>query len=101
LEHRADFSVSLVIFTDGRSLGRGISSSQGRDLYTGQHKHRINAHTDIHALCGIRIHDPGFRASEDSTCLRPLGYRDWLVKLFIDIKYSPQYRIILFYRYYL
>jgi hypothetical protein len=31
---------------------------------------------NIHALCGIRIHDPGFRASKDSTCLRPLGYRD-------------------------
>jgi hypothetical protein len=32
---------------------------------------------NIHTLCGIRIYDPGFRASEDSTCLRPLGYRDW------------------------
>jgi hypothetical protein len=27
-------------------------------------------------LCGIRTHDPGFRAKEDNTCLRPLGYRD-------------------------
>jgi hypothetical protein len=27
-------------------------------------------------LCGIRTHDPGFQASEDSTWLRPLGYRD-------------------------
>jgi hypothetical protein len=38
-----------------------------------------NAHTrtpNIHALSGIRIHDPGFRASEDRACLRPLGYRD-------------------------
>jgi hypothetical protein len=66
-------------------LGRVISSSQGLYLNTEQHKHRINAyihththtHTpNIHALSGIRIHDPGFRASEDSTCLRPLGYRD-------------------------
>jgi hypothetical protein len=31
---------------------------------------------NIHALCGIRTHDPGFLASEDSTCLRPLCYRD-------------------------
>jgi hypothetical protein len=23
---------------------------------------------NIHALCGIRTHDPGFRASEDSAC---------------------------------
>jgi hypothetical protein len=35
-------------------FGRGISPSQGRYLQTGQHKHRINAHTDIHALSGIR-----------------------------------------------
>jgi hypothetical protein len=33
---------------------------------------------NIHALCGIRTHDSGFRASEDSTCLRLLGYRDRL-----------------------
>jgi hypothetical protein len=37
-----------------------------------QNKHIPN----IHALSEIRTHDPGFRASEDSTCLRPLGYRD-------------------------
>jgi hypothetical protein len=34
---------------------------------------------NIHVLCAIRTHDPGFRASEDSTCLRPLGYRDRLI----------------------
>jgi hypothetical protein len=44
------------------------------------HKHR-KTHTytqtlNIHVLSGIRIHDPGFRASEDNACLRPLGYRD-------------------------
>jgi hypothetical protein len=38
--------------------------------------HRINAYTDIHALSGIRIHDPTVRASEDSSCLRPRGHRD-------------------------
>jgi hypothetical protein len=27
-------------------------------------------------MCGIRTHDRGFRASEDSACLRSLGYRD-------------------------
>jgi hypothetical protein len=45
------------------------------------HKHRkTHTHTqtlNIHALGGIRTHDPDFRASEDSACLRPLGYRDW------------------------
>jgi hypothetical protein len=30
---------------------------------------------NIDALCGIRTDDPSFRASEDSSCLRPLDYR--------------------------
>jgi hypothetical protein len=47
-------------------IGRVISPSQGRYLHAGQHKLRINVHTDIHALSVIRTHDPSFRASEDS-----------------------------------
>jgi hypothetical protein len=31
---------------------------------------------NVHALCVIRTHDSGFRASEISTFLRPLSYRD-------------------------
>jgi hypothetical protein len=54
-------------------LGRGISPSQGRNLDTGQHKHRINAHTGIHASSGIRTHDPSVRAGEDSSCFRSHG----------------------------
>jgi hypothetical protein len=39
-----------------------------------QNKH---IHTqNIHALCEIRTHDPGFRASEEITCPRPSGHRD-------------------------
>jgi hypothetical protein len=59
-------------------LGWVISSSQGLYLNTGQHKHiHIHIHIpNIHALCGIRNHNPGFRASEDNTRPRPLGYRD-------------------------
>jgi hypothetical protein len=55
-------------------LGRVISSSQGLYLYT-----NTNAHTqtlNIHAQDGIWTDDPGFRASEDSACLRQLGCRD-------------------------
>jgi hypothetical protein len=59
-------------------LGRGISPSQGRYLHTGQHKHRINAHTDIRALNGIRTHDPSIQASEDSSCRGPRGHCDRL-----------------------
>jgi hypothetical protein len=31
-------------------------------------------HTDIHALSGIRTHDPSIRAIEDGSCLRPRGH---------------------------
>jgi hypothetical protein len=30
--------------------------------------------TDVHALSGIRTHDPSVRVSEDSSCLRPCGH---------------------------
>jgi hypothetical protein len=40
----------VIFFTQTVGLlGRVISPSQGRYLHTGQHKHRVNAHTDIHA----------------------------------------------------
>jgi hypothetical protein len=67
----------IIILQTVRLLGWVISSSQGLYLNTGQHEQ--NKHIDIpntHALCGITTHDPGFRESEDSICLRPLGYRD-------------------------
>jgi hypothetical protein len=63
-------------------LGRVISTSQGRYLHTGQHKHRIDAYThtlNIHVLSGIRTHDPSVRASEDSSSLKvPIHVRVWL-----------------------
>jgi hypothetical protein len=41
----------VIFFTQSVGLlGRVISPSQGRYLHTGQYKHRINAHTDIHAF---------------------------------------------------
>jgi hypothetical protein len=55
-------------------LGRVISPSQGRYLNTGQHKHRTNAHTDIHALSGIRTDDPSVLAGEESSWLWPRGH---------------------------
>jgi hypothetical protein len=65
LQFRNHFSQSVGL------LGRVISPSQGRYLHTGQHNHRIKAHTDIHALSWIRTHDPSVRASENSSCFRP------------------------------
>jgi hypothetical protein len=67
-------------FTDGRTPW---TSDQlvTRPLPKHRTTHAQNKHIhipNIHPLCGIRTPDPGFRASEDSTCLRPLGYRDRL-----------------------
>jgi hypothetical protein len=71
-------SFNFVIFFTQMAglLGRVISPSQGSYLHTGQHIHRINAQTDIHALSGIRTHDPSVRSSEDSSCLRQNGHCD-------------------------
>jgi hypothetical protein len=65
-----------LFYTDGRTPWTRDKPSQGRYLHTGQHKHSINANTDIHALSGIRTHDPSVQACEDSPCLRPRGQRD-------------------------
>jgi hypothetical protein len=43
-------------------LGRVISSSQGLYLYINTEKHTHTQTLNIHALSGIRAHDPGFRA---------------------------------------
>jgi hypothetical protein len=67
----------MIILQTVGPVGRVISSSQGLYLNTGQHKQNKHIHIpDIHALGGIGTHDLGFRASEDSARLRPLGYRD-------------------------
>jgi hypothetical protein len=72
------FFTFVIFFTLSIGLlGRVISPSQGRYLHAGQHKHRINAYTDIPAFSGIGTHDPSVRASEDSSCLRPRGHCDW------------------------
>jgi hypothetical protein len=75
-------------------------------------KHRTtqtqNKHIHIrntHALCGIRTHEPGFRASEDSTCFRPLDYLDrpginygtklWTHSKYISTLYYDKFLIFL------
>jgi hypothetical protein len=62
---------SFLISLDLRSAHRKAGT------YTqNNYKHRINAHTDIHALSGIRTHDPSVRAGEDSSCLSPRDHCD-------------------------
>jgi hypothetical protein len=44
--------------------------------YTQNNTNTEYTYTDIHALSGIRIHDPSVRASEDSSCLRLCNHSD-------------------------
>jgi hypothetical protein len=74
LGHGLFFSFIILFTQTVGLLGWVISPSQGRYLHTRQHKHRINAHTDIHALNGIWTHNPRVQASEKSSCLRPCGH---------------------------
>jgi hypothetical protein len=65
-------------------LRRVISPSQGRYLLLGQDKHRINAHTDIHALSGIRAQDPSVGAGEvPKLLIRKRYYVLFLIPVFI------------------
>jgi hypothetical protein len=62
---------SFLMYTQNVGLLlRGISPSQGRYL-----------HTDIHALSGIRTHNPSIRTGENSSCLRSRGHcdRTWFI----------------------
>jgi hypothetical protein len=83
VEHRADFLSFMIIFTDGRTPW---TSDQLVTRYLPKHRtartqnKRIQT-PNIHALCGFRTHDPGFGANEDSTCPRPVGYRDRLCRI--------------------
>jgi hypothetical protein len=71
------FFSSVIFFTQTVGLhGREISPSKGLYLHTGQHKHRIYAHTDIHALSGIKPELPEFARAKASSCLRPSGHCD-------------------------
>jgi hypothetical protein len=45
-------------------------------LYTNTKNAYTTQTLNIYALRGIRTHDPGVHASENSPYLRPLGYRD-------------------------
>jgi hypothetical protein len=74
----AAFSVSWSNTQSVGLLWQGISSLQGLYLHTEQHKHRINAHNRHPCLEWDWTHDPSFRASEDSSCLRPRGHCDRL-----------------------
>jgi hypothetical protein len=64
-----------------------ISPWQGRSLHTGQHKHRINAHTHRYpCLEWDSNHESSVRASEESfLCFRPRSHRDLRVMRIIEL----------------
>jgi hypothetical protein len=79
-------SVSLQLLDLGQSvglLGRVISSSQDSTCTQTQKNAHKTQTLNIHVLSVIRAHGPGVRASENSLCLRPLGYRDRLCDKYI------------------
>jgi hypothetical protein len=73
----------VVTFTQTVGLlGRAINPSQGLYLHRTAQSHNKHTHTDIHALSGIRTHDPSVREGEDSSCSRQRGHCDRLLSLY-------------------
>jgi hypothetical protein len=71
-----DLSRFLILYTVDRTPWTW-DQPIARLLPTHRITQRINAHnTDIHALSGVRTHDPSVQASEDSSCLRARGHCD-------------------------
>jgi hypothetical protein len=70
----ASFNFSFLILESRQDSLDGGSARRKAANNTGQHKQRIYA--DIHALNGIRTHDPRVRAGEDISYLRPRGHCD-------------------------
>jgi hypothetical protein len=70
----------LVSVTRSRTVGRTPWTGDqlvARRLPVLKHRKTHRTQTlNTHARSGIRTHGPGVRASEDSSCLKPLGYRD-------------------------
>jgi hypothetical protein len=60
------------IYSQQDSLDGG-SARRKASTYT-----QNNTNTEIHALSGIRTHDPSVRANGDCSCLRPRGHCDRL-----------------------
>jgi hypothetical protein len=78
----------LTLYTVGRTPWTG-DQSVGRPLPTHRTTQTQNKRTqNIHALSGFRTHDPRFRMSEDSSCLRPHGHCDRLGMVYLQWRLS-------------
>jgi hypothetical protein len=79
------FSSVIILHRRYDSLGDWAVRRKAA-AYT-QDNTNTNVYTDIHALSGIRTHDPRVRAREDSSCLRRRGYCDRHSKFLLYIIY--------------
>jgi hypothetical protein len=82
-------SISRSFYTDGRTPWTRDQPVARPPLIHRTTQTQKNAQTYEHpCLSRIRTYDHGIRASEDSSCLRPLGYRD---RLWISHKAFKEY----------
>jgi hypothetical protein len=83
LEHEA--SMKLPVLLQFLNLGQSVGLL-GRVISSSSYLHRAtqtqNKHINIHASSRIRIYDPGVPATQDSSRLRRLGYRDRRVRVY-------------------
>jgi hypothetical protein len=91
------FFTFMIIFTDDRIpwMGDQLAARPLPKHRTTQTQNKHIHTPNIHALCGIRIHDSSFRASEDNSCLRPRGHCDrhcfkccYIILLMIRVVYG-------------
>jgi hypothetical protein len=71
------FTIGRTPWTGDQFVARPLpkhrtAQTQSEHIYT----------PNIHALSGTQTHDHSVRASEDSSCLRPPGYRDRLARTY-------------------
>jgi hypothetical protein len=74
-------------FLNPRTVGRTPCTEDqpvARPLHTQDNTNTELTQTDIHALSGIRTHDPSVRAGEDSSRLRPRRHCDRLTQRLPD-----------------
>jgi hypothetical protein len=72
------FTIGRTPWTSDQLVARPLPKHMSAQT---QNKHIYTPNT--HALSGIRTRDHIARASEDSSCLRPLGYRNRLYNSYV------------------
>jgi hypothetical protein len=80
---------SMIIFTGGRTpctSDQPVTRPLPKHRTTQTQNKRVCT-LNIHALNGIRTHDPSVRVTEDSSCLRPSGHCHRPRSVLVDPKY--------------